>query len=178
MSAQQAVQESSCQCGQQSPALAAFNTVPTGGGHTPAGPWVAPEVWGSSQEKPFNDKADVWALAVSWIYAFRADYTPQQPGTLDDDPLQPAKVDRRPEHGLLCGVVKQILLEDRITQPFCHLLLSMLSWDSAARPSAAEALCHLAWEPLRIRKELEREDRIRTPSEGAKKVRLLSPEDL
>lgn len=134
-----------------------------------AGPWVAPEVWGSNEEEPFTDKADVWALAASWMHAlFRADS--------DCDALLPAKVDDKSGHELLLRLVKQMRSEGSITRPFCDLVLSMLSWDATARPSVSEALCHAAWESLLNRRQLDREDRMRVPQGMAKKVRLLSPE--
>lgn len=138
------------------------------------GPWVAPEIL---REGPFTNKADVWALAVSWTYAFRVDYTPQGPATLDDDSLKSVEVKQESENEILLEFAKQLRAKGRITQPFCDLLLSMLSWDPSARPSVAEALCHNAWQELWVRKGLERQDRMKMPSDGPKRVRILSPEE-
>lgn len=134
------------------------------------GYWVAPEVWTSSKETCYSSKADVWALAASWLHAFL---------------IPPAGLVRVNE-GFYRGIVKS--LEERcrlrsISEPLRDLLLSMLAWDPNDRPSAEEALQHTAWEPVRRweqerddRRRREREEVVRGPADGAKKVRLLSPE--
>ncbi|KAH8743540.1 kinase-like domain-containing protein [Diaporthe sp. PMI_573] len=137
-------------------------------GHS--GYWVAPEVWTSSKETCYSSKADVWALAASWLRAF----------------LVPPAGLVRVNEGFHRGIVRS--LEERcrlrsISEPLRDLLVSMLAWDPNDRPSVEEALQHAAWEPVRRwdqekddRRSREREEVIRGPPNGAKKVRLLSPE--
>ncbi|KAF3768447.1 hypothetical protein M406DRAFT_336913 [Cryphonectria parasitica EP155] len=116
-----------------------------------------PEVWTSSKETCYSSKADVWALAASWLRAFL---------------IPPADLWRK---GAAYSVYTSLYIA-------CYL--SMLAWEPDNRPSAEEALQHTAWEPLRRREQQrddcrrrQREEEVmRGPADGAKKVRLLSPE--
>lgn len=136
---------------------------------TTTGVWVAPEVWTSSPEIPYTNKADVWGLAISWLRAIVR-------------PPQNVRINERIYHALLRTVDIRHKKGD-ITDSFRSLLLQMLAWEPQDRPGVEEALAHEVWEPLLRRKELEkdesrreRDDRIRKPGCGVKRVRLLSPE--
>ncbi|KAK4190623.1 putative serine threonine protein kinase [Podospora australis] len=133
-----------------------------------AGCWVAPEVWTSSAEKPYDEKADVWALAASWLPA----YVRIPPNI---------KVDERTYRTMLKTIEDQYK-KRKIKSTFRSLLLRMLAWGPEDRPTVAEALVHEAWAPVhekRVQQEKqlrqEREDRIQRPEAGVKKVRILSP---
>ncbi|KAH8165107.1 hypothetical protein CIB48_g3129 [Xylaria polymorpha] len=136
-----------------------------------AGYWVAPEVWTSSEEAPYSSKVDVWALAASWLRCFL---------------VPPAGIVKVSE-GIHRAIVKA--LEERcrlqvISEHLRNLLLSMLAWDPRDRPSVEDLLIHTAWEPLRRRgqemddrRRRDREEKMTTPADGVKKVRVLSPVD-
>lgn len=133
------------------------------------GYWVAPEVWASTAGSPYTDKADIWGLAASWLWAFTT-------------PPKNSRIDKTAFASLLLTV------EDRKTAgaypgSFRDLLVQMLAWDPRDRPSVQEALAHRAWDSLRRKAEIQqelakrdREDRIRGSGSGVKKVRVLSPE--
>lgn len=131
--------------------------------------WVAPEVWASTTETPYDKKADVWSLAVSWLRAFV--YPPEH-----------AEIDQ-PGYRRLLKTVDDIYQKGKITEPFRSLLLRMLAWDPEHRPDIGEALASDVWESVVRRQASEREavrrerdDRIKGPGDGVKRVRVLSPE--
>ena len=131
--------------------------------------WVAPEVWTSTEDDPYTTKADIWAIAASWLTAFV-------------HVVKDKAIDKRSYRALLKTLDAEHE-KGKITGPFRSLLLRMLAWDPDDRPSVEDALAHEAWAPVKRRIELQenhdrrdREDRIRGPDNGVKKVRLLSPE--
>lgn len=95
------------------------------------GAWVAPEVWTSSAEAPYTNKADIWGLAISWLPTYV-----QIPA---DIKMTRANFKR------IQATVKSILMKGHITKPFCNLLLSMLAWDPEERPSVADILSNEVW---------------------------------
>lgn len=99
------------------------------------GYWVAPEVWTNSEKECYSAKADIWALAASWLRAIL---------------IPPAGISRV-SPGIYRNIVRA--LQERrgrsVLEPLCDLLLSMMAWDPNERPTAEQALRHVAWEPLR-----------------------------
>ncbi|KAL7938178.1 hypothetical protein V8C35DRAFT_291131 [Trichoderma chlorosporum] len=74
-------------------------------------------------------KADIWALAVSWLYALL-------------DLPQNASIMEGLHHRLLTA------LGERIESSLMALIRQMLAWEPHNRPSAADALEHEAWVPF------------------------------
>lgn len=119
----------------------------------------------------YLSKADVWALAASWLCAFL---------------VPPAGLVRINE-GFYCGIVKSLEKRCRpqsISKPLYNLLILMLVWDPNNWPSVKEALQYTAWEPMqrweqekdnRTRREIE--EVIQGPPNRAKRIRLLSPKE-
>lgn len=163
------------------PSTASPQSLPTGAAISPAisshsyeksrhALWVAPEVSNSTEDNPdTTKKADIWALAASWLEAFAA---------VPNNIAINAKSFRQ-----ILKTLDTLHQKGKITKPFHRLLLRMLAWNPEDRPTTAEALSHVAWAPVRREMELqedhnrrEREDRIQGPDNGAKKVRVLSPD--
>ncbi|KUI66995.1 hypothetical protein VM1G_02473 [Cytospora mali] len=117
--------------------------------------WLAPEVITSSEEIPYTNKADIWALAVSWLYAFKR-------------PSDVAEI----EASAIVRAVQDIVLPDDLLS-LRGLWLQMLVPDPAGRSSVQEALAHEVWQKA---KGTKGEDETREPVGGVKRVRLLSPE--
>lgn len=130
--------------------------------------WMAPEAWSSTEDKLCTEKADVWALAASWLQAFAA--IPSNVAT-----------DARSYQRIL-KTLDALRSSGKITDTFQNLLLWMLAWSPEDRPSVAEAMSHEVWGPvirrMESRKEIsrrQREEMIQGPGDEAKKVRILSP---
>ncbi|KAL7928151.1 hypothetical protein V8C35DRAFT_318817 [Trichoderma chlorosporum] len=108
-------------------------------------------------------KIDIWGIASSWLYAFA---TPpnREIATKDTHKWLQGQLDRLPTSG-----------------PFTKLLRKMLAWEPRDRPTVAEALASDAWqlvwtekEKVKDKKKRRREGKMQ--SNGAKRVRVLTPE--
>ncbi|KAL7941248.1 kinase-like domain-containing protein [Trichoderma barbatum] len=127
---------------------------------------VAPEVWGNRKAVD-ETKADVWALAASWLFAFV-----QPPNNI--------KITKASYQALRKTLESQTE-KGLIRKSFATLLRQMLAWEPHDRPSAAELLIDEAWESVLIyahsieenkkRKQIEKMQH----SSQVRKVRLLSP---
>ncbi|TRX93337.1 hypothetical protein FHL15_005916 [Xylaria flabelliformis] len=133
------------------------------------GVWVAPEVWTSSAEAPFTNKADIWGLAMSWLSTYV--YVPTDVNIT------------RANFKMIQDGINVIFKKGHVTKPFCNLLLSMLAWDSDDRPSIQGILAHEVWRDLQKEKgskqemaRAEGENILQDLGPNAKKVRVLSPE--
>ncbi|KAK3996020.1 putative serine threonine protein kinase [Cladorrhinum sp. PSN332] len=135
--------------------------------------WIAPEVWTSTAETLCTSKTDIWALAASWLPAFVV--VPSN-----------VRINQR-TYRVMMKTVDDQHEKGKISGAFRNLLLKMLAWEPAERPTAEEALAHDAWAPFLMERELrgervrrERNKRIQDAKLGAvggiKKVRVLSPE--
>lgn len=131
------------------------------------GSWVAPEVWTSSEEDCYSSKADIWALAASWLRAFVV------------PPAGITKVSAGIHRVMIRTLAEQRRL-GKISDPLHDLLSSMLAWNPEDRPSVEQALCHVVWEPLQVLKQQkdahQRRRRETIRGDSTKKVRALSPE--
>ena len=130
--------------------------------------WVAPELSSSTESNPYTKEADIWALAASWLQAF---------AVIPND----IAIDAASYRSTI-KTLDTLRTSGKITETMQSLLLQMLAWKPEDRPSVTEAMSHAAWAPVRKEIELrnrhvrqQREERIRGPDEGAKKVRILSP---
>ncbi|KAL6856401.1 kinase-like domain-containing protein [Trichoderma novae-zelandiae] len=129
---------------------------------------VAPEIW--LNRKPMDKaKADIWALAASWLSAFF-----QLPSGV--------KVTRDSYHELQKNIDTRAK-KRLIKEPFATLLRRMLTWEPSDRPSAEELLADVAWQPVLARarsieasKKRKRMERIHQSFTRPRRVRLLSPD--
>jgi serine/threonine protein kinase len=127
---------------------------------------VAPEVWqnGGATTDLDGTKLDIWAIASSWIYAF---------GTPPN-----RKIATKDDHTWLQGQVNRL---SKLTS-FTYLLHKMLAWEPQDRPTVAEALASDAWHLVQtMKQEMEDEKKQKRKAEiqsdGAKRVRVLSPSE-
>ncbi|KAM0261708.1 hypothetical protein ACHAQJ_002160 [Trichoderma viride] len=130
---------------------------------------VAPEIWDNPKELD-RTKADIWALAASWLYAFAT-------------PPDRIKITKGTYH-TLCITLDAQNKNGSINDPLVALFRRMLAWEPKDRPSAREALASEVWEPVleqeraikdnkkRNRMELKRPQ---VDSRNNKRVRVLSP---
>ncbi|KAL7940514.1 kinase-like domain-containing protein [Trichoderma barbatum] len=125
---------------------------------------VAPEVWrnGGVTTDLDGTKLDIWAMASSWLYAFA-----KPPNR---------EIATKDTHKWLQGQL------DRISKlkPLTNLLRKMLAWEPQDRPTVAEALASDAWQFVRTEKQKvedkkKRKREAKMQSDGAKRVRVLSP---
>lgn len=129
---------------------------------------VAPEVW-ENQNQINETKADIWALAASWLFAFVR-------------PPNNIKITKESYHTLQKTLDAQIK-KGFIKDPFVTLLRQMLAWDPQQRPSATEALADKAWESVLAHKRSVEDKRKRKRAENTqhsstqvRRVRVLSPD--
>ncbi|KAM0253301.1 hypothetical protein ACHAQJ_007355 [Trichoderma viride] len=117
-------------------------------------------------------KADIWALAVSWLSALAG---PQGNTNITEN-----------LYANLLRTLDKLGEEDLVEGPLVALIRKMLDWEPQNRPSAIDALNHEAWKPVLEQKQVMEEDRKRkridlmqhhkNKKSQKKKVGLLSPE--
>lgn len=132
---------------------------------------VAPEAWqkinGGSTTTLDETKLDIWALATSWLYTFMR-------------PPDNFKIVTERDYLQMQTQVQYRIKRLSILGPFAPLLNQMLDWEPERRPTAVEALASNAWQPVWDEKQ-RREDKMKQKrkakmqSNGAKRVRVLSP---
>lgn len=125
---------------------------------------VAPEVWPSNEGNPYDSKADIWSLAVCWLCLFQVLPKPVMVG--------------REEHRTMASELEHLDPGGMLFEPMRDLLRLMLAWNPEDRPTAEQALSHDVWRTLRSVEVTDREDRRKAPEDGAKRVRVLSPDDV
>ncbi|KAL7934658.1 kinase-like domain-containing protein [Trichoderma chlorosporum] len=126
---------------------------------------VAPEIWKTESGKWDNAKADVWALAASWLHAF---VRPPENVCMDSE-----------THRILGITIDAESRKGFIQQPLASLLHQMLAFRPQDRPSVVKVLEHELWQPFREDRKRKRQERIQAHSDEsrkAKKVEVLSPE--
>ncbi|KAL7921409.1 kinase-like domain-containing protein [Trichoderma austrokoningii] len=131
---------------------------------------AAPELWETETGADLDkEKIDVWGLAASWLFAFI--FVPS--GVI-------MNVD---SYSWLDQTISLQTKKGKITEPLAQLLRQMLAWEPKDRPSAAEVLEHEIWQPMRDRKDEEKQNRkqkrkalVEASVTGKKRVRVLSPE--
>jgi serine/threonine protein kinase len=129
---------------------------------------VAPEVW-KPEEDLDESKADIWALAASWLFAFVR-------------PPSNIKITQESYHTLQKTLDNQSK-KGFIPDPFATLLRQMLAWDPQDRPSAADALANETWGPvlthgrsLEDDRKRKRMEKMQNSSTHTRRVRVLSPD--
>ncbi|KAK1240356.1 hypothetical protein MKX07_004384 [Trichoderma sp. CBMAI-0711] len=128
---------------------------------------IAPEIWYSKSGD--RAKADIWALAASWLSAYF-----QLPSGV--------QVTRESYHSLQKNIDAQTKKRN-FKGPFALLLRKMLAWEPADRPGAEELLADVIWQPVLARarsiessRKRKRMERIHQSFTRPRRVRLLSPD--
>ncbi|UKZ58334.1 hypothetical protein TrVGV298_012202 [Trichoderma virens] len=129
---------------------------------------VAPEIW-ANRDPVDKAKADVWALAASWLFAFV-----RPPGSIKITPVSYQALQKTLDSQTKKGF---------INEPFAALLRQMLAWEPRDRPSAAELLADTIWESVLAHtrsvedtKKRKRMENIQHSPNQTRRVRLLSPD--
>jgi serine/threonine protein kinase len=131
---------------------------------------IAPEVWEREKQddKDLDEtKLDIWALAVSWLFAFTT-------------PPKNMKIRKQSYSGLKSTLDTQTK-RGFIKEPLAMLLRQMLAWEPKDRPTATEALADEVWKPIRDEKQKEEDTKKRRRMEMLqgekrdKRVKVLSP---
>ncbi|KAL7941131.1 kinase-like domain-containing protein [Trichoderma barbatum] len=131
---------------------------------------VAPEIWETKSDGDLDEtKLDIWALAVSWLFAFTV-------------PPKNLKMTKQTYGGIKTTLDTQTK-KGFIKEPLNKLLRKMLAWEPQDRPNATEALKDEVWKPIREERQgkedfrkRRRQEKMQTLDSGVKRVRVLSPD--
>ncbi|KAK1252831.1 hypothetical protein MKX08_004018 [Trichoderma sp. CBMAI-0020] len=137
--------------------MSAFLSLPIGPEKHSTSVCTAPEILTVGTGKTDNFKADVWALAASWLFAFLK--VPES-----------VQMDSEAYHTLRISVQEQVS-KGSIQEPFVGLLRQMLAWAPQDRPSIVEALEHEVWQPFKEDRKRKRLEGIQDAGVGSKKAK-------
>ncbi|KAL7931385.1 kinase-like domain-containing protein [Trichoderma chlorosporum] len=129
---------------------------------------VAPEIWENSKTVDWT-KADVWALAASWLFAF----------VRPPSGIKITEASYQVLHKTLSAQTENGLMKE----PFAALIRKMLAWEPDDRPSATELLADISWESVLAHAQLiednkkrKRMEKMQLSPNQPRRVRLLSPD--
>ncbi|EHK43253.1 hypothetical protein TRIATDRAFT_285878 [Trichoderma atroviride IMI 206040] len=118
---------------------------------------TAPEMLTTGTDKADKFKADVWALAASWLFAFIR--VPEN-----------VQMDHQAYRILRLSVESQAS-KGNIQEPFLGLLHQMLAWTPQDRPSIVEVLEHEVWQPFKEDRKRKRLEGVQDASVGSKRAK-------
>lgn len=104
---------------------------------------LAPEVWIVEVRGPYTRGIDVWAYG--YTIAEILGYS----GWAGDQPITPER------HEAILAMLQSHVRKFREDEDLVDLAACMLAWDPGQRPTAAEALKHRCWAPIRLSALLE-----------------------
>ncbi|KAI9677073.1 MAG: hypothetical protein M1817_006912 [Caeruleum heppii] len=128
---------------------------------------LAPEVWTAKRQGPYGPSIDVWAYGytIAEVLGYH--------GWADNPPIRPER------HQAILAMLQNHMHKCPEDEDLVDLATRMLAWDPERRPTAAEALEHRCWAPVRnqITSHARPEDDLIVAQEGTLKRRRMIPFD-